>query len=267
MKKQLCILLLSLCFLFSSYAISLSEIVSGEKLSILLNNSKLINVATGTIQPKLVPEHNLVKNAVKTIQDQLKPTIMVENVYLYRKNPSKTGKSWTETEQLKLFNEIRALSTLKGIEYYSASRKKMRTFYEDSFVIDKPETKHPLPDPIDQILPKETSLFARQKDLTFGDNIYRYDYNTSDNSILFIQTNLTTLSYGILPLVAKENLKSLVCIIDVDEGLLLYAVSFLRSSTVPGVEGKIKDSFSNRSEAIYKWFVSKADKVLKANSD
>ncbi|AEJ18181.1 hypothetical protein Spica_0009 [Gracilinema caldarium DSM 7334] len=262
MKKQLCISFFSFYFLFSSYATSLSEIVSRENLSLLLINSKIINVTTGTVQPKLVPEHNFVKVFVTAIQDQLKPAIIVENVYLYRKASSKIGKSWTEIEQLKLFNEIRALSTLKGIEYYSASRKKMRTFYEDSFVIDKPETKNPLPDPTDLVLPKETSLFAWQKDLTFGGNIYRYDYKTSDNSILFIQTNLTTLSYGIFPLVAKENLKSLVCIIDIDEGLLLYAVTFARSSTVPGVEGKIKDSFSNRTEAIYKWFATKADKIF-----
>jgi len=255
-----------LCFscILASYATSLSDLVSTESAYVLQKGSKLINISTGgPIQTQLVPENSFIKQSVKNLESQLSPTIIVENLYLYNKPQATIGKNWTKKEQLALFNEIRSISTLTGIEYYSASRKKMRTFYEDSHVIDNPESKKPLPDPLVSLLPKKASLFARQKDLTFGDNVYRYDYITTENTILFIQTNMTTLSYGFIPLVHKENLKSLIAIMDIDEGLLLYAATFAKASTIPGIEGKIRDSFSNRTEAIYKWFVTKADKIFK----
>lgn len=263
-KKLVLLTVLSLSCLLLGYTESLSDLVSKETAMALETDSKVIKVSTGgSIHTQLVPEYIFLKQLVTNIENQLKPTIIVENIYIYRKPPAKLRKNWTETEQLALFNEIRAISTLTGIEYYSASRKKMRTFYEESLVIDSPEFKNPLADPLVSVLPREASLFARQKDLTFGDNVYRYDYKTTENSLLFIQTNMTTLSYGFIPLVQKENLKSLIAIIDIDEGLLLYAVTFAKASTIPGVEGKIKDSFSNRTEAVYKWFVTKADKIFR----
>jgi hypothetical protein len=263
MKKALLTTVLGLFCIFQIFSLSLSDIISQDSLVALEKDGKVIRVQTGKGQAQLIPEYSPLKLSVKIIEEQLKPSIIVENLYIFRKPDAKTGKAWTEEEQLQLFNNIRAISTLTGIEYYSASRKQMRTFYEYSYVIDNPEAKRAIQDPIVRVLPMETTLFARQKDLTFGDNVYRYDYKTTNNSLLFIQTNMTTLSYGIIPLVQKENLKSLIAIIDVDEGLLLYAGTFAKASTIPGVEGKIKDSFSNRTEAIYKWFVSKAETVFK----
>lgn len=263
MKKQILCILISLNFIISGYSANLSDFVSKENAVLLEKDQKVIRVSTGNIHTQLVPALGLLKQLVDDIKVMLEPTIAVENLYLYKKPPAKIGTAWTEREQLGLFNEIRAISTLSGIEYYSASRNKMRTFYEASHVIDNPVTKNPIPDPIDHILPEETSLFARQKDLTFGDNVYRYEYKTSAHSIIFLQTNLSTLSYGIVPLIKKENLKSLISIIDIDEGLLLYAVTFAKASTIPGIEGKIKDSFSNRTEAVYKWFISKVHAVFK----
>ena len=263
MKKQFIIMFLTIYAFGQIYAASLSDFISKESLFLLEKDQKVVQISTGNVQALYVPNNGLQKRLVQEIIGTIHPTILVESLYFYRKPAEKMGRNWLPAEQVQLFNSIRSISTLSGIEYYSASRKKMRTFYEYSAVIDSPENKKPLSDPIVSLLPTESVLFARQKDLTFGDNLYRYDYITTEDSIVFIQTNLTTLSYGIIPLIQKENLKSLIGILDCDEGLLLYAATFAGTSMIPGVEGKIRDSFVNRTEAVYKWFEQKADKILK----
>lgn len=262
MKQFIFVALFSLMTLFHIGAVSLEDLLDRATITALHTEKKVVNSSTGTIQPQLVPKDDFYRTVVQDVIQKIKPTVMVENLYLYQKPASKIGKAWTESEQLHLFNEIRGISTLTGIEYYSASRKKMRIFYEYSSVIDSPESKNVLTDPVVQSIPKNATLFARQKDLTFGDNIYQYDYLTNEGSIIFIQTNLTTMSYGIIPLVQKGNLHSIICIIDTDNGLLLYAATFAKASTLPGLEGKIRDSFSNRTEAVYKWFETKADRIF-----
>ncbi|WP_304222864.1 DUF6675 family protein [Gracilinema caldarium] len=263
MKKIFIVMFLALSLFGQLGAASISDFISKETFVLLQKDQKIVNVSTSNMQALYVPNNGLQKKLVQEIIETIHPTLLVENLYLYRKPASKIGMVWLPAEQLRLFNNIRSISTLTGIEYYSASRKKMRTFYEFSTVIDNLENKKTVADPVVSSLPNESTLFARQKDLTFGDNVYRYDYKTTENSIVFIQTNLTTLSYGIIPLVQKENLKSLIGILDCDEGLLLYAATFAKASMIPGVEGKIRDSFANRTEAVYKWFVEKADSVFK----
>jgi hypothetical protein len=155
-----------------------------------------------------------------------------------------------------------ALSSLTGIQYYSASRKTMRTFYEYSRVIDGPETKRVLDDPRHAQTPAEQTIYARQKDLSFGDNIYEYKYYANPDSLLFIQQNLTAMSYGIIPAVGKNKLRSLVAVIDAGDYLLIYAASMVKAASIPGMGERIGNSFSNRAAAVLKWFTGRADGVF-----
>jgi hypothetical protein len=138
----------------------------------------------------------------------------------------------------------------------------MRTFYEISQIIDGPSSKNPLPDPAFLRPPRELSLYARQKDLTFGDNIYQYDFYYTQGTIIFIQQNLTSLTAGIIPAVGKNNLRSVVAIIDAEDSILVYAASMAKAVLIPGMNERLGTSFANRAEAILRWFSDQADKVF-----
>ena len=209
----------------------------------------------------LVPRDSLGAEIKEEI-DSFSPTLMVEALYVYQKKQGGAAGVWTPEQRLAVYNAVRSLSTLSGIEYYSASRKKMRTFYEESYAIEGPDKKERKPDPLVTDFVSLPTAYAFQKDLTFGENVYRYDYKAGEAALSFAQTNLTGMSYGIVPILGKERLRTVVYVTDLGEALLVYAVSAAKATLLPGIEGKVRDSFSNRADAIYKWFSGHMDRIF-----
>ena len=243
--------------------IDMENLAGTEQARALLAGEKPLLVQFNNPVPALAPKHEGLKRLIEALRRDLNPSVMVEALYLYKKPPEAEKGALTKEEEAGLFNSVVALSTLAGLQYYSASRGTMRTFYETSSRIDGPSTKKPLPDPGYTQPPAELTVYARQKDLTFGDNIYQYDYQIFPDAIVFTQQNLTTLTYGIIPAVGKNKLRSTVAILDAGDYLLVYAVSMAKAASLPGMKDRIGNSFANRAEAVINWFSGQADKALK----
>jgi len=207
--------------------------------------------------PRLTPGHEELQRFVRETLRGLEPNILVETLSLYRRPQSSTG--WSRDEQAGLFNQLLAISTLTGIQYYSESRKAMRIFYESSTVIDDPAKKKPQPDPTFAVCPDSLALYARQKDLTFGDNIYRFEYHTDADIILFSQENLSSMNLGIIPAISKNKFRTVMAVIDAGDSLLIYAAAMAKTASVPGMGDRIGSSFTNRVKAILKWFVGRVE--------
>jgi hypothetical protein len=246
---------------FSLWGASLEDLSGPETAAELRNGKTLTAVQFKKAAPRLVPEHAGLRSLFNENMRVLEPTVLVEALARYEK-PAGQGPSWTAAQRSGLFNEAMALSSLEGIQYYSASRKTMRTFYEYSRVIDSPENRRVLPDPALPEPPALFTLYARQKDLTFGENIYRYDYRAGDDYLVFVQENLSAMNAGIIPAVGKNRLRSMVAVIDAGDSLLVYVASMARAATIPGMGDRIGSSFTNRAEAILKWFSGRADRVF-----
>jgi len=240
----------------------LEGLIGQEKTAALLAGEKLVLSQFNEAQPKLVPQRPSLITLVENVRRDLEPSVMVETLFVYEKPVNAKKEAWSAEEETKLYNGILALSTLAGLQYYSASRGKMRTFYETSSVIDGQSTKRPLPDPVYSLPPARLTIQARQKDLTFGDNIYQYDYYSEPGAFIFVQQNLTALSYGIIPAVAKNKLQSVAAIIDAGNYILVYIASMSKAVSIPGMKEQIGNSFANRSEAFFNWFSGQADKAF-----
>ena len=216
--------------------------------------------------PRLMPKHGELQRFVRETIRSLEPNILVETLSIYKRPrpPKQTADTtgWSLNEQTSLLNQLVALSTLTGIQYYSESRKAMRTFYESSTVIDDPDKKKSMPDPSFSVSPASLSLYARQKDLTFGDNIYRFEYHTGADIILFSQENLSSMNLGIIPAIGKNKFRTVMAVIDAGDSLLIYSAAMAKTASVPGMGDRIGSSFTNRVKAILKWFVGRADGVL-----
>ncbi|MDR2134473.1 MAG: hypothetical protein LBP27_05140 [Treponema sp.] len=221
----------------------------------------LSGVQLGNPRPALVPGHGELRRLVDELMRTLRPGLFAESLCLYAK-PAAAAGQWSAEERRDLYNKALALSTLSGIQYYSASRKTMRTFYESSRIIDGPDTKAPLSDPVYVSPPPRLTLYARQKDLTFGDNIYQYEYLAGSDSLIFVQQNLSAMTVGIIPAVGKNKLRTVVAVIDAETHLLVYTVSMAAASSLPGLGERIGNSFTNRAAAILKWFSGHADAVF-----
>jgi len=260
----------ALIYIFSSavnaFSIPLENLIKPDYVAELsaLEQGRIINTQLKNPALELMPNHADLRQYVTGVMNQLNPNMLVEALYLYLK-PShlKTDSAgWDDRQKVKVFNQITAISTLAGIQYYSITRGAMRTFYEYSSIIDGPVTKKPLPDPVFTQPPATLTVFTRQKDLTFGDNIYRYDYEYKKDVVFCTQENITSLNYGIIPVIGKGNLHSVTAVFDCGNTILIYVASMAKAASLPGLSDRVGDSFSNRAKAVLQWFSTRLDREL-----
>jgi len=252
--------------LHGAFAVPLESLVSAAHAAQLRSGGDIITeIQLRNPAPRLLPQNSELRQFVSTASRSLNPGIMVEALYLYRKPAAfhTSAGVWDETQKIGVYNQMTAISSLAGIRYYSSSRGEMRTLYESSGIVDGPAARNPLPDPVfSASIPNTYTLFARQRDLTFGDNIYRYDYIHTRDVVFFAQENVTALNYGIIPAVGRGNLKSIIAVIDCGDSILVYAISMAKASSVPGMGDRISNSFSNRAAAVLNWLSGRLNNVL-----
>ena len=269
-KNTLGFLFVTFLFAFPGpgvYSLGLDDLIGHEYINALLAGETPVSVQFGSPRPALVPRNEFLQRQVEALRQDLGPSVIVEVLYLYRKPPGAEMGAWTAGEELRLYNEIVSLSTLAGIKYFSASRGEMRILYDFSHIIDGPSTRVPLPDPVFSQLPAEFNVYVRQRDLTFGDNVYRFDFFTSPGALIISMENMTALSVGIIRAIGRNNLRSAVAILDAGEYILVYVVSMARAASVPGMRERIGNSFTNRAEAIIHWFTARADRAFENGSN
>jgi hypothetical protein len=258
---------ISLFFLIAAiagqaFSLSLEEALGSARAAELVNQGTLTEVQTRKGQPALVPEHAYTREIIRAAISDLNPGIIVESLFLYTKPAGASTETWTEAERTALYNEVLALSTLAGLQYFSTSRNTMRTFYETSVIVDGPETKNPRPDPVFAAPLAELTLYARQKDLTFGENLYRYVYYARPDALIFTQENLSDMYNGIIKAVGRNRLRTTVAFLDVGDCLLIYTASLVKAASIPALARRIGASFSTRAEAILGWFSGRADRAF-----
>ncbi len=157
---------------------------------------------------------------------------------------------------------LRSISALKGLQYYSPSRKKNRLLYKDSFVVEKKETKNgkveyvKVDDPLDKEM-NGLSILVSQEDLTFGKNIYKYDYFQDNYGMGLTVENINPLYYSIFKAINERELNSCVIFHDLGDYLLIYASTKANFAKLYGIEKKIKSSFSSRLEALCGYLIAK----------
>jgi hypothetical protein len=242
---------------------TMEELIGPSRTAILAGGKSLTEVQYRDPQPSLAPQYPYLRRLIDDAMNVLSPSLFVESLSRYQKpSGAEPGTGWTRAEHAALYNATLAISTLKGIEYFSASRNRMRTFYETSTVIDGPDTKRPLEDPSYAIPPEELAIYARQKDLTFGDNIYQYSYFSRSDALIFVQENLSVMNAGPIPVVGKNKLRSIIAVIDAGDALLVYIVSMAKAVSFPGMNERAGRSFSNRADAVMGWFSRRADEAF-----
>lgn len=162
--------------------------------------------------------------------------------------------------RLRLYNILRSVSTMEGIEYYSASRERMRTFYHDSYAVASADGEQRIPDPLVSRVPDEATVYVYQRDSSFGRNVQRLDYFYDSENILVRMENQTTMFYnGFIPLVGEENLRTYLVVEPGREGVVFYGHLAVRVGALFGMEERAQNSFYNRIKALYDWFQIRLD--------
>ncbi|MEN6490680.1 MAG: DUF6675 family protein [Rectinema sp.] len=169
-------------------------------------------------------------------------------------NPYSAG---TQLDSLGLlFNQF---SSLQGIQYWSASRKIMRTFYTDVHRLDNPKDRNKIEDPtsaaeLHTLLSRPAYIY--QKDQTFDGTVTEVRCFMSQTSFLMTNTNATPLRLIGIPVLPVDGLRTGFLVAPSPEGVLLYFVTSMKSPSIG--RDRVFESASNKALALLHWFVEAA---------
>jgi hypothetical protein len=239
---------------------------SAQSTPLLIDEATLAQLtAQGEVQsslsdgaaPKLVPALPQRSELVATVQ-QAGLTTGVELLRLYE------GKQDFSTPEahLGIYNILRSISTMKGIQYYSVTRKKMRTLFAESYVVDNPQAQVPEADPVAESIPAESTLFVFQEDLTFGKILYQSRFRYEDGSFSVQTRNLTTMRYLLLPVVQPGRSLSILVVVPEGNRILFYGATGAHTLQFFGLERSREDSSYNRLQALYGWFTRRLEETF-----
>jgi hypothetical protein len=217
--------------------------------SLLDSSGRLTNFTKGA-STHYAPSPDTAREVRNHIED-MDPNISVEAVFILPLPPALQEQ---DDLPLLIYNILRSVSTMTGIEYYSASRERMRIFYHEAFAVTEKSEKARIPDPLVGEIPGKEKILVFQHDSSFGKNYVTLEYLKLKNGFHINMMNLTTMWYGILPIVRPGNLKVTMSVILGEESIVFYGNSNVRVIGLFGMENRVKDSFSNRLIALYDWF-------------
>ncbi len=230
----------------------LEELLGNEIFSGLMANGEVTHTIWENDDLTLLPNLDL-EEEIRAEVAELKPTVGVEVLTIYESGSIELK---SPENMLAIYNILRSISTMKGIEYYSASRGKMRTLFEESYVIDSPESPTRMEDPLVETIPRHSKIYTFQKDLTFGENVYQADYFFSGDYFLLKNLNLTIMWYFIFPMIKEKAIVNYFIIIPAGDKLVFYGLICARTLKFLGLEKSRAASFYNRSKAIMTWFIN-----------
>jgi hypothetical protein len=245
---------LTIIFFLSSFYVTAGE----DILNYLSTEDKVILYADGELSryffDKEKPDYlfdSRHKTVVLNDLSKLKITIGVESLYLLKYSEI-SGKKILNI--LDIYNTLLSVKTMKGIEYYSQSRKKMRTLFTESYGLAELENQEQVDDPVVSTIPSFFSRYILQTDKTFGENKYKANYYYDGRTIWVNMVNIAKMSYSFIPMLKPEKMSINLLITPVDGGLLFYGLTAAETSSFLGLEKAKKESFYNRLKAMYNWF-------------
>jgi len=155
-----------------------------------------------------------------------------------------------------IFNQF---SSLQGIQYWSASRKIMRTLYTDAYRVNNPKDRNKIKDPesvaaLHAILPPRTYVY--QKDQTFDGIVTEVQCSMSQTTFLMTNTNATPLRLIGIPVLPVDGLRTGFLVAPSPEGILLYFVTSIKSPSIG--RDRVFESSSNKALALLHWFTEAA---------
>ncbi len=156
-----------------------------------------------------------------------------------------------------LYNLLHAVSGMKGLEYYSASRKRMRTLFAESYTIDDPVNRRRVPDRVfEGEIPAVDRAYLYQEDLTFGETVYSAEFHFDDGVLSLHTSNLTAMRYLGLPMIREGDSLTWICLIPYGSRILFYGLTGGKPMKFLGLEKSKarEESFYNRLKAIYGWY-------------
>lgn len=155
-----------------------------------------------------------------------------------------------------IFNQF---GSLRGIPYWSSSRKISRTLYMEAYRIPSPNDRKKINDPktvaqLHALVSQKNYLY--QKDQTFDGIVTEVECVLSRTGFLMINTNVTPLRLIGIPMLPADGLRTGFFVAPSADGILLYFVTSIKAPSIG--KNRVFESASNKALALLHWFVDAA---------
>lgn len=143
---------------------------------------------------------------------------------------------------------LRAVSTMKGIQYYSTGEKKWETLYSEATFIDSPESKNPV----------DFSDYCLLEDHSLGTCVYKLTYFETENEIAVNFFLVEPIKLGPVKAVKPENLVINLVVLkenpEEPDKLTVYLNVKAKYVKLSLIEKRLNKSFERRIDSMYTWF-------------
>ncbi|HAK46503.1 MAG TPA: hypothetical protein DCO79_11375 [Spirochaeta sp.] len=231
--------------------------ISSSDSSALMNDGELLRFHGNGVSPALLPNTSLTAGiARQMISGDL--NIGIEGLFFtpLSELPEKYREMTPDERRLTLYNILRSVSTLQGLEYYSASRGEMRLLFEESWTIAKvKKPKVALADPLVSTIPAEDTIMIHQKDKSFNNNESSMTFRARSNAFAADIINLTPMRYkGFIRIADPGDMQIHLIVVPVEEGLLMYGTMSAKTLNVKAFLERAQNSFTTRVIALTGWY-------------
>jgi hypothetical protein len=229
---------------------SIGDFLSEEEITLLKEEGEITLFQYKETEPQLIPEVSQTSSLKADLTD-LGGNFSIEGLFFIPVEEVIKEDSLI----LNSLNILSSVSTLEGLQYYSASRGEIRLLFEECWRIKDENSEEPIGDLHFSSLPEKASFFIHQKDLTFGSNSSAVTIITEDDCLFMSMKNLTKMRYnGVVKVINKGDFYTGVLVIPVEEGILYYGTMTAQTMNIGILMDKASKSFYNRMKALFNWF-------------
>ncbi len=173
----------------------LARYVDGESLQKLRNGSSVSSSVSSDGVLRLVPAISSQASIAADVS-ALQPTVGVEMLRLI---PDLAEQMDSPEGWLKIYNDLHAVSSMRGITYYSVSRGKMEILFSKSYAITSASEPTRIPDPVFTVIPENDILYTWQEDKSFGGIPYQESFRYRTDHLVAKIENLSTIPSSYSP--------------------------------------------------------------------
>lgn len=182
-----------------------------------------------------------------------------ESLYYVKKSTlaeksSNPDKNSIDTSLSAVSKIMRSISKMKGMLYYSNTRKRYEPLYLESYRLESADSTEPVAD-ITGGSAEGKKMFAFLKEHTFGDGVYSVEFRENKKMICMFMENADYLCYGVIKVLKPQGCKVAVNIVDDGDGYIIFigmSADFVKNAMI---EKKMNKSFEARIDAIYDWLI------------
>jgi hypothetical protein len=249
MRALLPAICLAVLAAFPAPGAELARLLGAADAGALATAGRLVRVVPRDGAPGWLPAVDS-RDAILAEVRRVDPTIAVE---LLRWYGGLSVRFDTPEGRLRLFNALRAIGTMKGLTYWSASRGVDRVLFTESHAVAGPDNLAPLPDPSDSVLPPSDRRWSLQVDQTFGRHLYVGTYTNRPDHLVVRTENADTISYLLIPVMRPGGMVTVCVLVPFPDGVLLAGLVWSKLA-VPAIDRSGREaSMLNRLVALSNW--------------